>query len=230
MSNTSRKSTALKSAHKILQVVNEDADSTSETDTTVGFDYRGVLKKYNNQSKPGNKSMNNASIVKPEPAETSMSSMAISSIADDSDIRHSLDSRTIQNISDHDRSLTLITSEKETETNMNILVVNYSEILREMAAEIGDTETENSVKNFAVVNDLAQFPVSEFVACVKKSIELMRKQKVQTERRKFNESLDRLKMKLIQQLEISDDAASKLVDEFRPKKSSKPIELKQDLI
>lgn len=112
MSNTSRKSTALKSAHKILQVVNEDADSTSETDTTVGFDYRGVLKKYNNQSKPGNKSMNNASIVKPEPAETSMSSMAISSIADDSDIRHSLDSRTIQNISDHDRSLTLITSEK----------------------------------------------------------------------------------------------------------------------
>ena len=71
-----------------------------------------------------------------------------------------------------------------------------------MAAEIGDTETESSVKNFAVVSELAQFPVSEFVACVKKSIELMRKQKVQTERRKFNESLDRLKMKLIQQLEI----------------------------
>ena len=45
-----------------------------------------------------------------------------------------------------------------------------------MAAEIGDTETENSVKNFAVVSELAQFPVSEFVTSVKKNIELMRKQ------------------------------------------------------
>lgn len=71
-----------------------------------------------------------------------------------------------------------------------------------MAAETGDTETENSVKNFAVVTELAEFPVSEFVASVKHSIDQMQRQKVQAERKKFNLSLDRLRMKLIQQLDI----------------------------